>query len=60
MFYEFNTKNKITKCEECPCNYLDGHESYCKLAEKFNITRYSSECPLIEYDSSKLGGTCND
>lgn len=60
MRYEFETKERITSCEECPCNYLDGHENFCKLAEKFNISKDSKDCPLIEHDSSKIGGTNND
>ena len=60
MHYEFETKEKITSCEECPCNYLDGHENFCKLADKFNISKDSKDCPLIEHDLNKLGGTNND
>lgn len=58
MFYEFRTKEKIKSCNECPCNFLDGHQNYCKLASKFNITKDSTECPLTEYEEKPIiGGT---
>lgn len=61
MMYSFDTEEKITNCESCPCNYLDGHENFCKLTKKFNLTRKSKECPLVEYDIAKwIGGTTND
>ena len=61
MIYTFTTKEKITSCESCPCNYLDGHENFCKLTKKFNLTKESKECPLTEYEEFKcIGGTNND
>lgn len=60
MHYEFETKEKITSCEKCPCNYLDGHQNYCKLLNKFDVDK-SINCPLMEVtELNILGGTNND
>ena len=30
---------EIKKCTDCPCNFLDGHQSYCRLLKKFNVKK---------------------
>lgn len=48
---------EIKSCEDCPCNFLDGHQNYCKLLDKFDVDKDTS-CPLeIVTEAKFVGGT---
>lgn len=51
---------EIKSCNDCPCNYLDGHQNYCKLSKQFNVDK-DKNCPLeIVTECKFVGGTDND
>lgn len=52
--------DEIKCCGDCPCNYLDGHQNYCKLSKQFNVDK-DKNCPLeIVTECKFIGGTDND
>ena len=44
---------EIKSCNDCPCNFLDGHQSYCRLLKKFDVNKEEA-CPLEEVDECKF------
>ena len=49
--------DEIKCCGDCPCNYLDGHQNYCKLSKQFNVDK-DKNCPLeIVTECKFVGGT---
>lgn len=50
---------EIKNCNECPCNFLDGHQNYCRLLHQFDVNK-DKDCPLEIVTEAKFGGTNND
>lgn len=51
---------EIKNCSECPCNFLDGHQNYCKILKKFDVNK-DTDCPLAIVEECKfVGGTTSD
>lgn len=50
---------EIKSCNDCPCNFLDGHQNYCRLLHQFDVNK-KEDCPLEIVTEAKFGGTNND